>query len=220
MLIYQMNVRILRSAVLVSALSILTACGSAARHSHSTTNVPGEPSPRGPSLEIRNHDYFTILRVSDEPVALLNVRFSNPDAPLLSDLILEIQNVSDKLVTQVDYGMWPSEMCSDYMYALPPSSPNISYRDTEAGKQALRPNDKATINVSSDKRLRRLLDPKTYVSCPEAHKKPQLMIQEVHYAGGGVWYPNQKQREQSLRKYGASNDKRHVAAESARHVLG
>jgi hypothetical protein len=85
-------------------------------------------------------------------------------------------------------------------------SPRILY-GSMGTEPPLQPSEKATIKVPSDKLLRTLLNPKTYKSCPEAHKKPQLMIQEVHFDDGAVWHPNQKLRAESLKKYGASNQR-------------
>ena len=189
---------------LVALLLISSSC-STRRYQGQQNPVTTQSSPVFmPTQEIIRHDYFSILRVSDEPVALLSVRLTNPEELLLSDLVLEIQNVSGKPVKQVEYGIWPSEMCSDYTYAMTPPCPRILYGSV-GGEPPLQPTDKATIKVPNDKLLQTLLNPKTYESCPEAHKKPQLMIQEVHFDDGAVWYPNQKLREESLRKYGASN---------------
>ena len=149
------------------------------------TSTGSSPTPDA------GNDRFSILHAPDEPIAVLNIRLTDPGVAAQSDLVLEIQNVSKRSVRQVDYGIWPSAMCGDYMYATPPSSPKISYREA-----SLPPYGKAIIKVLSDKSLRTLLDPRTYESCPADHRKPQLMIQSVEFEDGEVWLPNQRTRPQ------------------------
>jgi hypothetical protein len=159
--------------------------------SQNSASATPSVSPTPELVKIRQHDYFTIRFVSNEPIALLDVKLTKPDNPLKSGLVLEIQNKSDKPVKLVEYGIGPYELCSDYMYGTVPS-PRIAY---ESGKESpsepvLQLNDKAIIKVSNGKELRRFLNPKTYESCPEGYKKAILMLQEVHFADGGVWRPN------------------------------
>jgi hypothetical protein len=88
-------------------------------------------------------------------------------------MTLEIQNVSDKTVRLVTYGLGVSTLCSDFIYAVIPS-PRIGYGDWTAegvkaigsSEPALKPQQKATIIVGRDKYLADLLNPRTYSSCP------------------------------------------------------
>lgn len=168
------------------------------KNAHSVMATTQQPSPTPQPTQRIERSGFTIVQFPDEPIVLLSAELIQADQPRRAELLLEIQNVSAKTARLILYGMGPSLLCSEFMYS-PVPSPYIGYGDWAVGEHhvpgmptapALKPNEKATIRVSKDKFLRDLLKPGMYKSCPDGHKQPELMLQDVYFADGTLWKPN------------------------------
>lgn len=160
-----------------------------------------QPSP-APSLQpttIEEHNEITVVHFPNEPFAVLRIDVANTNDLKNSRLTLEVQNVSEKTVRLVTYGLGESVLCSEFMYAMIPT-PNMGYGDWRIvgaktnlrDEPPLKPRQRATITIERDQNLAKLLNPKTFRSCPEGHKKPELMLQNVYFVDGTEWRPNQQ----------------------------
>lgn len=185
-------------ALNVFLISALLTISSSCSSSQSETKKPPSAeamTTSGQQSDREEQAAVTVVHFSNEPFALLRV---DVDAKR-SQMTLEIQNVTDKTVRLVTYGLGVSTLCSEFMYTMIPS-PRIGYGDWTAGgvkvtgrsDPPLKPQQKATIVVVRDKYLTDLLNPKTYRSCPVDHKKPELMLQNVYFDDGTEWRPNQQ----------------------------
>ena len=155
------------------------------------------PSPKD-STERYESSGFTVVKFQNEPIALLQLEFHPVKDPKQAQVTLLVQNVSEKTVRLVTYGMGVSNLCTEFMYVMVPT-PQIGYGDWQlldgpatgnSHTPSLKPGEKVTIKISKDTNLSRLLNPKTYASCPEGHKNPELMLQNVYFEDGSVWKPH------------------------------
>ena len=181
-------------ALLICILLALGAC-SRSRSENVKSSPPQAtpaPQPQKQALPFIAVDlpHVTLMRLPNEPLTLLR---ADVDAKR-TQLILEIQNVSDKTVRLATYQLGISPRCSEFMYAAI-LSPDISYGDRSvAGFKGnhqsdppLEPQQKATIIVTRDQKLSQFLNAKTYRSCPEGHAKPELVLQNVYFDDGTEW---------------------------------
>ncbi len=189
--------------------AILTVGSSCHSHRQQTEEAARSVAPASanqplpePSLQpttIEEHNDVTVVHFPNEPFALLRINIAKTADLKNSRLTLEIQNVSEKTVGLVTYGLGESVLCSEFMYTMIPT-PNIGYGDWRIvgakrnlrDEPPLKPQQRATITVERDKYLEDLLNPKTFRSCPDGHKKPELMLQNVYFDDGTEWRPNQQ----------------------------
>ena len=188
------------NAFLISALLTMSgACSLSQFESARTSPAQLIQAPLAQN-EIEELASVRVVHVLNEPFALRRVE---SDAKK-RQMTLEIQNVSDKTVRLVTYGLGVSTLCSEFMYTMVPT-PRIGYGDwslagvksTSQINRPLKPHERATIVVVRDKYLSDLLNPKMYGSCPNGHKKPELMLQNVYFDDGTEWRPNQQRTSPS-----------------------
>ena len=178
------------NAFLISVVLMMAGSCSSTR----SENAPPSSPQATPTPEREERGGITVVHFANEPFALLRVEVDVKS----TQMTLEIQNVSNKTVRLVTYGLGVSTRCSEFMYSMIPS-PRIGYGDWSAAgikvpdhaDATLKPQEKATIVVARDKYLLELLNAKTYHSCPDGHKKPELMLQNVYFDDGTEWRPNQ-----------------------------
>jgi hypothetical protein len=172
------------------------------KNSMPTPSASSSPQLLPPSPPIQR-DFVSIIHYSNEPIALLDAQLTNPQVPAQSDMHLTVQNVSGKSVKFVQYSMLPAERCTEFMYTGVPV-PRIGYGDwsvrgesekANPNQPPLNPNDKAQIVVKNDDYLSHQLNPKTYASCPEGYRKPELMLVAVYFTDGTNWDVNTQERE-------------------------
>jgi hypothetical protein len=79
-------------------------------------------------------------------------------------------------------------------------TPYIGYGDwsligsrEEKHPPTLKPNEKVTIELSKDEQLKKFLEPKTYRSCPDGYKKPELSLIRVYFEDGTVWKSSEQE---------------------------
>jgi hypothetical protein len=164
------------------------------------TSVSPEASLTAPQNETQEYPGVTVVHFPDEPSAFLGVEVFRAPNPRNSRFTLTIENISGKTVKLVRYGLGVPlpDLCPEYMYAAVPT-PDMGYGDwsvagirmnTAREEPPLKPHERATITVSKNEYLEKLLNPKTYRRCEEGHKKPELMIQEAYFEDGTAWAPS------------------------------
>jgi hypothetical protein len=197
-----MRIIILKSKLLwlVSILALLCSCLTSKPNNPQPQNsavIATRPSPTSPSFQQIERGSFTVIQASNEPIALLDLQVINETHPAKAELLLSIQNVSDKSVRFISYGIGVPIECTEYMYTTVPT-PRIGYGEwslrgygerDDPSQLELKPGGKAIIRVSKDEFLPTYLKPKTFESCPEGHKKGEFQLMEVYFDDKSVWKP-------------------------------
>jgi hypothetical protein len=126
---------------------------------------------------------FIVRHVSKEPVELLSV----PTSDRNKGLVMNFENVSERAIKSVEYGISRHEECAEYMYVFTPS-PRMIYGDNK-GEIPIGPGGQTSLRVPPSIELRKLLDSRTYASCSGDNKSPILMLEEVRFSDGSIWRP-------------------------------